>query len=141
MVMLSTTSEDDLSVHNSELVQFSTDVPSIPERQLLKNPQQWFVVSEEGTCSCSFRHLYSIDLGFGEPVEWYPEELDEINATLEVIRIIRNLVNSGSRVDYIDAWEGGSSLPFVELDIDLGCVSNEAFRFYENHCFNFGMAD
>jgi hypothetical protein len=137
MILLSTTAKDDLSVHNSELVQFSKDIPSIPERQLLKNPQQWFVMSKEGTCSCSFRHLYSVELGFGEPVEWYPEEPDAIDATSRVIGVIRHLVGSGSRVDCIDAWEGGSSLPFAELEVDLGRVSDRAFRFYENHHFVF----
>ena len=139
MVLISTTAEEDLSVHDSEFIRFSTDIPSIPERDLLKYPRHWFLVSREGTCSCSFRHLYSVELGFGEPVEWFPEEPEQIRATLDVIEAIRGLVIAGGQVDCIDAWAGGSSLPFVELDVDLASVSNEAFRFYENHHFSFGL--
>ena len=93
--------------------------------------------AKEKGCSCSFRHLYSIELGFSEPVDWYPEEEDEIKATLEVIKVIRGLLEGGAEVDCIDAWEGDSPHPLTELEVDLGEISDEAFRFYENHHFIF----
>ena len=38
VLLLSTTSNEDLTVHNNELVRFSRDLPSIPEVSNLKYP-------------------------------------------------------------------------------------------------------
>ena len=48
-------------------------------------------VGSKSGCSCTFRHLYSIELGFGEPVDWYPEEPDAIEATIQLASTIRRL--------------------------------------------------
>ena len=109
-LVLSTTSDEDLQVHNTDLVRFGLDLPDIPELQNLRYPNCWFIGSRSG-CSCTFRHLHSPELGFGEPVDWYPEQADEIEATLQAAKIIRKLVAEGHEVDCIDAWTGGGQVP------------------------------
>jgi hypothetical protein len=119
-------------------VRFERNLPDIADAAKLRYPNRWYVGSKAG-CSCGFRHLYSIDMGFGEPVEWYPEDDDDIEATLELIAIIRELVVSGESVDCIDAWEHQNMHPSAEaeLEVNLGEVSDRAFRFFENHHFVF----
>ena len=137
-LILSTTSDEDLAERSSELVHFSRDLPGIVEESRLQYPAVWYVGSKSG-CSCTFRHLHSPDLGFGEPEDWYPEQADEIEATLRLIKIIRELVERGFCVDCFDAWaeEGSSSAPAGRISVDLGAVPNEAFRLIENHYFDF----
>jgi hypothetical protein len=81
-VYISTDSTEDLSKRNSELVRFEkvTDPNADPCTRLLDLPNQWYVGSKTG-CSCTFRHLMSVKLGFGEPEDWYPEEQDDVDAT------------------------------------------------------------
>ena len=52
------------------------------------------------------RHLCvsSVELGFGEPEEWFPEEASDIEATKQVAATIRALVTEGAKVDCVDAW-------------------------------------
>ena len=80
-VYLSTDFEGDLSQHSSALIRFEKDFtncePEIMDLLLYEHP--WYVGSKAG-CSCTFRHLSSVELGFGKPVDWYAEELDEIEA-------------------------------------------------------------
>ena len=136
-LILSTTSDRDLAVANNEAVIFSRVLPEIPHVSELKYVHKWFVGSRSG-CSCSFRHLYSVDLGFSEPVEWYAEDQADIDATLQVIAMIRELVESGESVDCIDAWRDPSgAVRVTELTVDLERVSDREFRFFENHHFVF----
>lgn len=139
-LILSTTSNRDLTASNNDLVRFSRHLPAIAEVSELKYPYQWYVGSKS-ECSCSFRHLYSIDLGFGEPVDWYKEEQGDIDATLQVIATIRELVTSGESVDCIDAWPGSETGETPRLVVDLGTVSDRAFRFFENYHFIFAATD
>jgi|SRR5262245_54395680 len=134
-LLLSTTSNRDLAAHNNELVRFSRDLPTIDAVSDLKHPHKWYVGSRSG-CSCSFRHLYSVELGFGEPVRWYEEESDDIEATLQVIAIIRELVAGGESVDCIDAWPTETAST-NELIVPLATVSDREFRFFENYHFIF----
>lgn len=141
MILLSTTSTDDLSIGNNELVSFTAALPGIPEEQYLAFPNKWFIGSRSG-CSCSFRHLYisSVELGFSEPVDWYPEEAADVEATRQVIAVIRSLVAKGEKVDCVDAWAHGQPLAAAlvgEVDVDLGKVGDASFRFFENHRFTF----
>lgn len=46
--------------------------------------------------------LLSVELGFGEPVDWYPEDEDELRATTELYRVIARLVSAGHQVDCLD---------------------------------------
>jgi len=138
LLLLSTTSNQDLTAHNTELVRFSAELPAIADASNLKYPRKWYIGSRSG-CSCSFRHLYSVELGFGEPVDWYEEEEKDIEATLQVISIIRALVSNNESVDCIDAWEHHDLLPRAtnKLAVDLGAVRDREFRFFENHHFTF----
>lgn len=138
VLLLSTTSSDDLTVHNNELVHFSRELPKIAEVTELKYANKWYIGSKSG-CSCSFRHLYSVGLGFGEPVDWYKEEPEEIEATLQFVRTVRELLAKGHNVDCIDVWEHQemNPVPKDELDVDLSSIKESEFRFFENHHFTF----
>ncbi len=83
-VYVSTDSSEDLATRNTDLVRFEkvADPLSDPCITLLDFPSQWYVGSKS-RCSCTFRHLTSIELGFSEPVDWYTEEQEELDATRE----------------------------------------------------------
>ncbi len=141
VLLLSTSSDKDLALFNNELVRFTRELPKIADVASLKNNHKWYIGSQSG-CSCTFRHLYSIELGFGEPVDWYPEEPEDIEATNQLIVIIRELVEAGESVDCIDAWEHQNMCPVTgsEMQVNLSDVKNEEFRFFENHHFVFNKA-
>ena len=139
-VVLSTDSLEDLASYGDARVSFTRELPGLPEEALLAHPQRWFVGSRH-RCSCGFRHLHvsSIELGFAEPVAWYPEEPEDVAATLRFIEVVRALVGRGARVDCIDVWrdgDGGASLAGT-VEVDLARVSDRAFRFMESHRFVF----
>lgn len=138
LLLLSTTSGEDFSTHNNELVHFSRDLPATAVADSLCYANRWTIGSMSG-CSCTFRHLHSVELGFAEPVDWYPEEEEEIEATLQLIRIIRCVVLEGHAVDCVDVWQGHDAGASVvsQLDVDLGTVTDSAFRFFENYHFKF----
>ena len=117
-LLLSTSSDEDLNQYNNELVRFSRALPSIADTDKLKYRNKWYIGSKAG-CSCTFRHLYSIELGFGEPVDWYEEDPDAIEATVQLIGIIRGLASSGEDVDCIDAWERDKMFPVAESEIEV----------------------
>jgi hypothetical protein len=137
-LLLSTSSDEDLALHNNDLVRFSRDLPSIAAADHLKYAHRWYVGSQAG-CSCTFRHsMEQNGLGFQEPVEWWKEEPEPIDATLQLIAIIRGLLASGHTVDCVDVF-GDLKVPGPdrELEVDLSTVSNAAFRFFENYHFVF----
>lgn len=139
-LLLSTDSPVDLSMHNDSLIAFSRELPESGDERFLGYPCKWFVGSRTG-CSCGFRHLYvdSVGLGFDEPVDWYPEETDDIEATIRFIAIVRELVAAGASVDCVNAWaHGDEPLQLAgTVHVDLQGTRNQAFRFYENHRFLF----
>jgi hypothetical protein len=135
-IYLSTDADLDLSRKNSDLVQFRKEpVPQV-YRSLLRYPNQWYVGSKT-VCSCTFRHLHSIELGFCEPQDWYPEDEQEIEATLIFIMIVRALLNQGYQVDCIDTWEADSPDEIKKINVNLDHFRDDQFRFYENHHFIF----
>lgn len=141
MTLLSTTSDADLALGNNEIMQFSRELPGIPEETYLRHRHRWYIGSKTG-CSCEFRHLHvnSVELGFGLPQDWFPEEPSDIEATLQVAAVIRALVDKGESVDCVDAWSNGQEFaePLAgDLEVNLSAVSNEQFRFFENHRFTF----
>ena len=138
-VLLSTTSDEDLSARNTHRLRFSTERLDVAAAQTLKFPHQWHVGSAS-VCSCSFRHLHDAELGFGEPVEWFREEPEHIAATLEFIDVVRRLAENGDSVDCIDVWAGDPPRPLVARDVDLRSVDDRAFRFFENVHFTFVSA-
>ena len=135
-VYISTDSSEDLTKRNSELIRFEkiTDTNDDPYTRLLDFPNRWYIGSKSG-CSCTFRHLLSIELGFSEPVDWYKEEQDEINATRELCSTFDVLLSSGHQVDLLDRWQGVKPEKIVVLDVSLDVVDEKSFRLFENHKF------
>lgn len=141
-VYISTDSAEDLARHNTDLVWFEkvSDPESDPCISLLDFPHQWYVGSKS-ICSCTFRHLHSsaVDLGFGGPEVWYPEEQDEIDATLQLYSVLTSLLSSQHKVDLVDRWEGTQPDAVSTLDVSLNEVSKESFRMFEDHKFKLMM--
>lgn len=135
-VYISTDSTEDLATRSSDLVLFEkvTDSDSDPCISFLDHPNRWYVGSKSG-CSCTFRHLMSIDLGFSEPVDWYKEGQDELDATRELYRVLSDLVRSGHELDLVDRWEGSKPEDIMTIDVALDDVSERAFRMFEDHKF------
>ena len=137
---LSTNSPADLRVGNTELLRFQKaedyaykDAPII---KLLQFANKWFVGSKS-ECSCTFRHLHAIELGFGAPEPWYPEAQDELDATQQLYDAISTMLSSGHRVECIDTWTGTEPKDIKDLPVSLASVPREAFRLFENHRFVF----
>jgi len=133
---ISTDSTQDLASRNTDLVRFErvTDRDSDPCISLLDYASQWYVGSKSG-CSCTFRHLMSIELGFSEAVDWYKEEQEELDATLELYAVLDSLLTSGHQVDLLDRWEGSKPDDITTIDVSLEEVSARAFRMFEDHKF------
>ena len=140
MIVLSTSSPEDLTQYNSNLLSFEAKLPGLAEENELNLPHRWFVGSKDG-CSCAFRHLHAsaVELGFSDPEEWYPEEQDDIDATKQFYEVVSKLVYDGYSVDCVDAWdhqEGKSSLSGTEV-VSIKAVKSTEFRFFENYKFTF----
>jgi hypothetical protein len=139
MVYISTDCADDLSAHTSDLVRF--EKPAVEKQRpcprILKHEHKWFVGSKSG-CSCTFRHLCreSVELGFGQPQDWYPEEPDKINATRLLYGTLNDLIQRGCRVDLLDCWSGDENTDAVALDVSLSQVPADRFRMFEGYLFN-----
>lgn len=137
MIISSTTSELDLTQFNTSDVVFSKELPGVPEEELLKYPNRWYIGSSQG-CSCGFRHLMSCnyqDLGFDEPVDWFPEDPEDIDATLKLVRIFIKVISDGSKLECIAAWRDsvqGDPVLSHYINIDLSELPESAFRFVEN---------
>jgi hypothetical protein len=137
-VYLSTGSPADLRRHDTELLRFEklVDHSGDPVAGLLEFQHRWKVGSISG-CGCTFRHLTSVELGFGEPVDWYPEDADELEATRRLYAVISLLAEGGHGVDCIDRWEGADADDIKTLVVSLDAVSRDAFRLFENYRFRF----
>lgn len=141
MIVLSTSSDRDMSEWNTPLVQFSRQLPNVEEHKLLHFAHKWFLGSKDG-CSCGFRHLShgSQELGFSEPVDWWPEETEDLEATHQAVKLFKRLVISGARVDCIDAWAQDEPKELGLLGdsvVNLSAVPELAFRFFDGHRFEF----
>jgi hypothetical protein len=137
MIIMSTTSDLDLRKFNSSDVIFESELPGVPEEKLLKYDHKWYVGSYQGY-SCGFRHLMSVnfpDLGFADPEEWFQENQENIDATLKLIKIFKEIIVSGEKLECIDAWSHDSSEePYLEgnVIVNLNEVPDTAFRFIES---------
>ena len=130
---LSTNYSADLTRYNSELLKFKRlDAAANDRINHLRHGQRWYVGSKS-ECSCTFRHLPSVELGFAEPVAWYPEGAAELRATAELYRLIARLVAAGHQVDCLDIWEGADLQAISEQVVNLEAVSETAFRLFENY--------
>jgi hypothetical protein len=135
-VYISTDSPEDLAARNSDLVRFERmqDPASDPWASLLDFRNRWYVGSKSG-CSCTSRHLYSVELGIGEPESRYEGEQEEIEAALEIYAALVDLLDSRHQVDLVDPWEGAKPEHVITIDASLDEVSKRAFRMFENHKF------
>ncbi len=134
---LSTSSREDLTKYNSELLRFKQ--PESPDEKwtsLLRQEHKWFVGSKS-ECSCTFRHLCATELSFMEPQDWCPEDAENIQATAELYRVIQGLLASGEQVDCLDVWYGAKSNDVKEMKVALSTVSEKQFLLFENHHFVF----
>jgi hypothetical protein len=142
MTIISTTSDIDLTQFNSSDVVFDKEMPGIPEEQLLKYHHKWYVGSSHG-CSCGFRHLMTAnfsDLGFSDPEEWFHENLEDIEATIKLVRIFKKVIESGSKLECIDSWTHDPSDPpnlSGNVIVNFTEVSETAFRLIENYHHEF----
>jgi hypothetical protein len=135
-VVMSIDSEIDLALFNEEGLVFSKDISESEFLSFLKYPYRWYVGSYSG-CSCGFRHLTNPDLGFGPPESWCPEEPEDIHGTLAFLRVVRQLLGTGHQVDCVSYWYNANASLGRQLDVDLGVLSEDAFRFFENYHFSF----
>lgn len=142
MIVLATDSTEDLSRKKSDHLNFSSELPGLPQERFLSLDRRWFVEGPE-SCSCGFRHLSSggISLGFGAPESWYPEAPEYLEATHEFIGVVRSLLASGSKVECIDVWCDQPASDGLDgtLNVDLREINDDAFRFFENHHFVFSV--
>jgi hypothetical protein len=81
----------------------------------------------------------SVELGFSDPVDWYKEEQEELDATRELYSTLINLLSSGYQVDLIDVWYIAQLNDIITLDVSVDIVSKTAFRMFENHKFKLKM--
>lgn len=140
MVVLSTSSPEDLRKYNTNLLRFDKHLPGLTEEDELAMPHKWFVGSKDGS-SCAFRHLHTsaVELGFAEPVDWYPEEQDDLDATQQFYRVVTQIIDDGYSVDCVDAWDHRDekgSLCGREV-VNIKAVRASEFRFFENYKFTF----
>jgi hypothetical protein len=139
---LSTDSPAGLRVYNTDLVRFQQaedyEYKTAFIIGLLEFPNRWFVGSRSG-CSCTFRHLSAIELGFGAPEDWYEEQQDDLDATQQLYDVIVRLLRSGQRVDCIDIWSGAELNDIKTLPVSVEAVPKEAFRLFEGYRFIFDM--
>ena len=137
---ISTTSNIDLSQFNDERILFDNSHPERPSFNHLRYPNKWYIGSRTG-CSCSFRHLYEPEHGFGTPEDWFLEQPSDIEATLKFIRLVKALIAKGERVDCVDLWAGSnpSTGSPVHMNVNLSRIRDEEFRFFENYHFDFAI--
>lgn len=138
-IYLSTTSQEDLSSLPSTLYRFlpltEEDDPDI--LRLLDYPVQWYLQCRYGGCSCYFRHLGAgSDMNFAPPEDWFPEDLDDLEATQAVYEVLVRILAEGHRVDLVDAWTDAQPETITLLDVSVSEVPQDNFRFFENHKFN-----
>ena len=140
MTIISTTSDIELTKYNSKYLVFDKVMPGLPEEIFLQHPNKWYVGSKDG-CSCGFRHLMTEnypDLGFAEPVDWFEEDQEDIEATIELVKVFKEILANNSKLDCVDAWTSDSNeLPKLSGDIKVNLteVSENSFRLVENYRF------
>ena len=139
-LVLSTQTNLDLTQFNTNLLEFSKDLPESPFVEKLNHSEKWYVGSRTG-CSCGFRHLTHPELGFGPPVAWDPESDEDIAATLEFLKVVHHLTALGAAVDCVDYWSTSPIADYQVLKVDLHQQPGDHFRFFENHHFIFEHCD
>ncbi|MFI5387579.1 MAG: hypothetical protein ACHQ50_15835 [Fimbriimonadales bacterium] len=137
-IYISTTTDEDLAALPSTLFRFERDpeaeTPAM--RDLLAHPHRWFLTGQGGGCSCHFRHVMGeSDFGFGPPVDWYPEDEDDVESTHAVYEVFARVVNSGHQVDVVDMWSDMMPQYVDPMEVSLSQVPAESFRFFDGKRF------
>jgi hypothetical protein len=138
-IILSTDSETDLSKFNCEVIKFCKEPDDIPENQVLKYANNWYLESYAG-CSCTFRFGYGDTHEFMHYEEWMNEDKEAISATKKFSGIVRNLLKQGSHLDCVVNWMGDGykfSPNKKQLKINLLKITDSEFWFFRNHHLNF----
>jgi len=131
LVYFSTTSGEDFSKMLSEHFQICpTDAAETQYLEMLAHSHRWYLMSRYGGCSCHFRHDIN-ELGFGPVEDWSPEESDDIASTLAFFDLLRRLLDEGHRVDVLDVWDGTSNDDVRSIEVALGQIPRDHFRFLE----------
>ena len=138
-IFLSTTSPQDLAelpdtLFKFQVIEHEADPGNL---DLLAYPQTWLLLGEHGGCSCAFRHdMSGKDAYFSAPEDWFPEDRDDIQATLGVYDLVATILSEGHKVDLVDIWNGDEPESIQSLDVSLSAVGRDAFRFFEKYKFN-----
>lgn len=138
VVYLSTTFAEDLGTPGGGLFNLiPVDDDDAEEAiDLLSFPNRWYLESKHGGCSCHFRHWCEVNGDeFGPPEEWFPEDMEDVEATQAFYDLVSGLVSGGHFVDLVDAWSMTPKEKIRTLDVSLSEVKREAFRFFENARF------
>lgn len=137
---ISTDSDHDLSVRNNELMSFKKTTAEDKElpTEILNYSNIWYVGSSQG-CSCGFRHLMEPDLGFSEPVDWYEEDENDLEATKQIYDVLKELLCNGKNIEIVDKWTQIESIDIKTMNVSFKDVSRNEFRFIENYKFNLVM--
>ncbi|MFH0782409.1 MAG: hypothetical protein V2B20_10735 [Pseudomonadota bacterium] len=133
---ISTNSDQDLAINNNKLIKFEkaqNEDEELP-KEILSYKNIWYVGSASG-CSCSFRHLMTPDLGFSEPVDWYEEDGEDIEATKQLYDVLKKVLEKGKQVEIVDKWTQVESKDIKEMEISLSEINRNEFRFIENYKF------
>jgi hypothetical protein len=153
VIYLSTTSDEDLGLlpQDDYIISRPTEADPPAILALLSHPNQWVMLCRYGGCSCHFRHSsrgwlpgaksgtgVEASLPYFSPVEdWSPEDDDDVDATARVYDLVSRVVAEGHSMDLIDVLEGVVREEIRTLDVSLGSISRESFRFFENYKFVF----
>lgn len=137
LLYLSTDSQEDLAKYNNDLVKFEKITGEDEEvpLELLGYPNAWYVGSSS-ICSCAFRHIAEPDFGFSEPVDWYEEDAEDLQATRRLYLVFQELLRAGKKVDCVDKYAGTPIENFKTMDVSFSQVSEAEFRLFENYKFN-----
>lgn len=135
LIFFSTTDKRNFGDSSSAFFQIepikSTDPDDVVDS--LAHPFKWYLASRYGGCSCHYRHWPGGDPLFGPPVDWFPEDEDDVEATAGFYDFVSSIVHAGHNIDVIDIWGPGEEEAFPTTAVRLSEVSRADFRFVENH--------
>lgn len=140
-IYFSTDSEEDLEKLPRELFRvFPTARPQDEQLdEVLEFARQWYLECRYGGCSCHFRHHDGDrDLRFLPPIRSavtnndQDEDDDIIESTQAAYDLFSRLVNAGHRLDIFDSYNDGVPAKLETVQVSLGEVGREAFRFLEH---------
>ena len=148
-VYVSTTSDEDLSVLPPghfhfvpvEGTTFSLGETTYDDTEALAwltYPHKWYLSGRHGGCSCHFRHWDSgqVEPTFERPVDWFPEDQDDVDSTNALYDELARIVQAGHQVDLIDTWNSENLENASSLTLSMSALPRDAFRFFLNVRFD-----